>query len=143
MTEKDIKETDTEQVRILIADDDQTNLMILEAFLKNCGYSDITTAINGQDTLDKLAEASFDILLTDLQMPVMDGFASSRAIRQSELPCADMPIIAVSAAINASSRTEAIDSGIDAFIPKPVLQDELERVVTEQLSNISGRKAAA
>ena len=69
--------------KILIVDDINNNLVILEALLTEFGYS-VESAINGKDALEKLRMKEFDLIISDILMPVMDGFTFCRTVKEDE-----------------------------------------------------------
>ena len=99
---------------------------------------EIDTAKNGQDVLDKLKESSFDLILMDISMPVMDGLESTKAIRKlADKSKANTPIIAISG--NAINYTEEDyqKAGINEFEPKPLDFDSL----VSKIARITGQTA--
>lgn len=124
---------DPETTRLLIVDDDQTNLMILEALLNSIGYTNVVTAEDGKMALDLFREGDFDAIVTDIQMPNMSGLELARAVRQLPGTESSVPMIAASAAATTKDRHASFEAGISAFIAKPIIQDELCVVLKEQL----------
>lgn len=103
--------------KILIVDDSATIRNLVKIALKLDGY-DITTAIDGQDALEKLGKNSFDMLITDLNMPNMDGRELIKNVREiSEFE--KLPIIVLSSLSSAKDITNTMDIGADAYITKP------------------------
>jgi len=105
---------------ILVADDNNINLKLLVRALAKEGAV-TTPAYDGRQALDLLREQprSVDAVLMDIQMPVMDGLAATRAIRQ-DLGLTELPIIAVSAGVLSEERRQAFDAGVNDFLHKPV-----------------------
>jgi CheY-like chemotaxis protein len=89
----------------------------------------VTTAENGQQAVDLLRERIFDLVLMDCQMPVMDGFAATEAIRRMPAPKGTVPIVALTANALAEDRQRCLDCGMDEYLPKPLDPDELMRLV--------------
>ncbi len=110
-------------LRILVVEDNEINLEIETELLERMGFT-VEPAENGKIALDKVACASpgdYDLVIMDLQMPVMDGWQASAAIRQLPDPTlAHIPIIALSADILASNKGRAMECGIDACLSKPL-----------------------
>lgn len=103
---------------ILIADDNPANVDILAARLQSQGY-EILTAFDGAEALDKAREALPDLILLDVMMPKMDGFAVCRALKDDNtLPF--MPIILVTAKTESQDIVEGLDAGSDEYLAKPV-----------------------
>ncbi len=116
--------------RILLAEDDEVSLVAGKRMLEKSGHV-VTTAKDGREALRLLAEQDFDLILMDIQMPVMDGLETTRAIRGStELgPKARLPVIAMTAYAMVGDREKFLDAGMDDSIAKPVVMEELTRVI--------------
>ena len=115
--------------RILVAEDNKVNFFVVNKFLTGWGIK-VTHAENGQIALDKLKEEDFDLILMDLQMPVMDGIEASRNIRNSEdKQLNSTPIIALTAALISENQEKFTDLLINDYILKPFKpQDLFERI---------------
>jgi PAS domain S-box-containing protein len=122
-----------EGVRILAVDDSDINLEVVKRILELQGAS-VAVAANGQAAFDRLkAEPKgFDVVLMDVQMPLLDGLATTRLIR-GELDLADLPIIALTAGALSSERPKAIAAGMNDFITKPFDPLGLVRSVRNQV----------
>jgi len=107
---------------ILVVDDTPENVRLLEAVLVPRGY-EVVTATSGQEALDLVATAQPDLVLLDVVMPTMDGYAVCRALRADE-ETAVLPVIMVTSSLG-PEKTRAIEAGADDFIPKPFNQTEL------------------
>lgn len=120
---------------VLIVDDYEPNLVVAEAILDRLGY-DYDTAENGIAAVRQFQESSYDVILMDVQMHDMDGFESTRQIRQMEqgynLP--RTPIIAMTAHVLEQDKNKCIEAGMDEFIPKPFNPAVLEKILTERIS---------
>ncbi len=121
---------------ILVVDDSDINRLILVEILSTLGAS-CDEASNGQEALETFERSKpgeYDLIFMDVQMPVMDGYAATRAIRSSGHPEAKtVPIIAITANAFVDDVRYAIDSGMDAHIAKPVEIDKLKSVVRQVL----------
>jgi signal transduction histidine kinase/ActR/RegA family two-component response regulator len=118
--------------KILIVDDRWENRSILVNFLEPLGF-EIAEAIHGQQGLETAKSWQPDAIVTDLVMPVMDGFAMTAALRQ--IPAFEtIPIIASSASVFNFSRQQSQDSGCTDFLPKPVQTDSLLALLKNHLS---------
>lgn len=121
---------------ILLVEDNELNREIACCLLDDAGYT-VDTAENGKVALEMIENAdphTFDLVLMDIQMPVMDGYVATRAIRKLPDPLrASLPIIAVSANAFSEDRKRSLESGMDAHLPKPLdinrLQTLIETVV--------------
>ncbi len=104
--------------RILLAEDNPLNAEVACSLIEAVGAV-VTVAQNGQEALDLLARESFDLVLMDMQMPVMDGLEATRRARK-DLALADLPIIAMTANTQAADRAACLASGMNDFTSKPV-----------------------
>jgi CheY-like chemotaxis protein len=94
-------------------------------------------ASNGLEALHAMDERDFDLVLMDIQMPVMDGFAATASIRARELPTGKhTPIVAMTAHAMKGDRERCLLNGMDDYISKPVDRQELARVLERQLAII-------
>lgn len=104
--------------RILLVEDNEMNLEVATEFLEQVGII-LSVATNGQIALDKLAHQSFDLVLMDCQMPVMDGYQATRALRQRP-ELAQLPVIAMTANAMMGDREMCIQAGMNDHIAKPI-----------------------
>lgn len=112
----------TTGLHILLVEDDKTNQQVALGILENYQHQ-ITIAENGQDALNKL-NTSFDIILMDVQMPVMDGYEATRKIRQQN-GFEKIPIIAMTANAMKGDKEKCLAAGMNGYISKPIDADEL------------------
>lgn len=114
--------------RILLVEDSRLNQAFVEEVLTQLGCENVTVP-NGQEALRILEERTFDLVLMDCQMPVMDGFEATRRIvamkREGRLP-ADMPVLALTANAMKGDRQRCLEAGMDDYITKPVRKKELK-----------------
>ena len=111
--------------KILVAEDNKINFFVVNKFLTGWGIK-VTHAENGQIALDKLEKEDFDLILMDLQMPVMDGIEASRIIRSSEdKNRSSMPIIALTAALISENQEKFTDLMLNDYILKPFKPQDL------------------
>ncbi len=122
------KAMSVEQRPILVVDDDETIAMSIESFLTEEGYT-VMVAQNGKEALERVEAAPPAVILLDMKMPVMDGWAFASAYRQQEGPHA--PIIVMTAAHD--SRQRASEIAADGFIPKPFDLDELLALISRYI----------
>jgi PAS domain S-box-containing protein len=115
--------------KILVAEDNKINYFVANKFLTGWGVK-VTHAENGQIALDKVRMEDFDMILMDLQMPVMDGIEASRLIRKSDIPrIRNIPIVALTAAIMSESHDKIDDLHINDYVLKPFKPHDLfERI---------------
>jgi signal transduction histidine kinase/HAMP domain-containing protein len=118
--------------KVLVVDDDFRNIFAMTALLER-GHARVTVAESGADALALLDRIpDIDIVLMDIMMPIMDGYATIRAIRAIER-FALLPIVAVTGKVVPGERQRCLDAGADDFIPKPVDTAELVAVLTPWL----------
>ena len=118
----DHKETEAMQpARILIAEDSPDNRLLVQAYLKGSPYQ-LTFEEDGKAAVDRVAATDFDLILMDIQMPVMDGIAATRAIRalERERLISPIPIVALTANANLQDIERSRDAGCDAHLSKPI-----------------------
>lgn len=118
--------------KILIADDDPRNIFVLASALEDFG-ADIVEAENGKVALELLDQQKTDLVLMDIMMPVMDGYQTIKAIRNSKI-YGNIPIIAITAKSLKDDREKCIAAGANDYISKPVDYDTLVRLVKAWIS---------
>ena len=118
-------------LRVLVAEDNPVNQVVAEEYLTNLGCT-ITIAENGEQALTAMERASFDIVLMDCQMPVMDGYTATRQIRVREKAsgAAPMPILAVTANAYEADRQLCLDAGMNSYLSKPFSEAHLAAALT-------------
>ena len=125
-------------LRILAAEDNLVNQKVLQAMVQSIGYT-VTMVANGQEVLDKLDSQPFDLILMDVQMPILDGVGATKAIRNLSGPMKDITIVALTANAMKGDRENYIAAGMDDYLPKPI---ELNKLA-EMLDRISLTAGAA
>ncbi|MGX9963042.1 ATP-binding protein [Roseomonas sp. F4] len=118
--------------RVLIVDDHPTNREVARLLLQRLGMA-ATAVAGGGEALEAGREA-FDLILMDLEMPEMDGYAATRAIRASRLPVATAPIIALTAHAGGQHRARCLEAGMQGFVSKPIRIDQLSAAIAEALA---------
>ena len=113
------------KTRILVVEDNKINQLVIGKILKSLGY-EWDTADDGKNALSIYDPAKHDLILTDLRMPRMDGFALASAIRAREEEGTRIPIVAISADAMEEARERSVESGIDRFLTKPVRVDDVK-----------------
>ena len=122
-------------LRILLAEDNLVNQKLASRLLENQGHM-VVVAADGAQALDTLKKDSFDLVLMDAQMPVMDGFECTAAIRRLEQNTrAHMPIIAMTAHAMVGDRQRCLQAGMDGYIAKPVHAHELFETIETVLAH--------
>ncbi|MGH9499924.1 MAG: response regulator [Terriglobales bacterium] len=133
--------------KVLIAEDNPVNRELLRELLETRGHS-VGEACNGQEALHRIEESLPDILLLDLDMPVLDGFATVRRIRENPVVAA-LPVLAVTAYAMQGDRERVLSSGFDGYLSKPIqsrlLFEEMDRLLGKSNTEKNGvaRKAQA
>jgi CheY-like chemotaxis protein len=122
----------TAGLRILVAEDNNVNQLLIRTLLERAGYY-VDLVADGVEALRQVQAVPYQVVLMDMQMPVMDGLAATRAIRALHSDAAALPIIAMTANVLAEDRAACAAAGMNGFIGKPInprsLQQEIERVV--------------
>ncbi|MBI2478579.1 MAG: response regulator, partial [Planctomycetia bacterium] len=114
---------------ILLAEDTPANQKIVTSILKKRGHA-ITVAGNGREAVELFRQQAFDVILMDVQMPIMDGWQATAAIREQEKsPDQSTPIIAMTAHAMRGDREKCLDAGMDAYIAKPIDMNRLIELV--------------
>lgn len=133
---------------VLIVDDIEQNIDLLKLLLERAGHK-VTVAQDGQQALQRMAEQQFDVVLMDLQMPVMDGLtaASQRREYERQNGLKPTPIIALTASVLAQDKKSASDAGMEGFANKPIdfplLCNEIARVLGIQGSALATKAEPA
>jgi len=120
-----------EKSRILIADDNPTNVELLEIYLSDIPC-DLAVAVDGQDTLDKVAAFHPDLILLDIMMPKLNGFEVCRMLK-SDAETSGIMILMVTALNELGDIERAVQAGCDDFLSKPVNKIELLKRVDNML----------
>ena len=121
------------RARILLAEDNAVNRTLAVRLLEKRGYS-VATALNGREALEAAEREEFGAVLMDIQMPEMDGFEATAAIRKRELENGrHVPIVAMTAHALKGDEERCIASGMDAYISKPIRSAQLYEVLERML----------
>ena len=126
------------QARLLLVEDNAVNQRVVLAMLRKKNYA-IDVANNGQDALEKLERATepYNLILMDVQMPILDGLETTRAIRRNTR-WDHLPIIAMTAHAMIGDRERCLQAGMNAYISKPVQQASLIAVIEQYLASGAG-----
>jgi len=111
---------------ILIVDDNEANRTVLTAYFRRTEHA-IETSVDGNEALSKIKSGRYDIILMDMQMPVMDGYTATSFIRkwESETGRAPLPIIALTANALKEDQVKSLAAGCTAHLTKPIKKDKL------------------
>jgi signal transduction histidine kinase/ligand-binding sensor domain-containing protein/CheY-like chemotaxis protein len=120
--------------RVLLTEDNAVNQKLAKKILEKAEY-EVTVANNGREALERLASGEIDIVLMDVQMPVMDGFAATRAIRDGEVAGLDpkIPVIALTAHAMRGDRQKCLNAGMDDYVTKPIDRNTLVETIRRNL----------
>ncbi len=119
---------------VLLAEDNIINQKLAVKILENRGHR-VTVVENGEEVLDALEKGPFDLILMDVQMPMMDGFQATREIRRREVATkARQPIVAMTAHAMVGDREKCLEAGMDGYISKPLKPLDLLRTIDEILA---------
>ncbi len=118
-------------LKILLAEDGKANQVLALGLLKKWGHQ-VDVAEDGQQALQLTADNSFDLVLMDVQMPVMDGLEATRQIRRRERQSGGhLLIVAMTARAMKGDRQECLDAGMDEYVAKPIRRKELAMVLSK------------
>lgn len=122
------------QIHLLVVDDAEMNLLVIKMIFNKLGIS-YDTAHNGEDALIAIEKNSYDMVLTDIEMPVIDGIELTKTIRRHSDPkIAMIPVIAITGQISPESHKKYISSGLNDYIIKPFKEKELLEKILDYLA---------
>ena len=128
----DLDEKEFKMLNILLAEDNEINQKIIQYSLTNAGYQ-VNIAKNGQEAIDKYHAGDYDLVLMDVQMPVLDGFEATAHIRDIESTALNntqhIPIIALTANAMKGDREKCLDAGMDEYLSKPFTPNDLISII--------------
>lgn len=131
------------RLSILVAEDNRTNQKVITKILERAGH-EIRIAENGELALDALTERSFDLVLMDVNMPVIDGVECTKLYRFASLGRPRTPIVALTADATADARERCLEAGMDACLTKPIEPERLLAMIEEMCGgSAEGALAAA
>jgi CheY-like chemotaxis protein len=124
------------QLRILVAEDNGVNQVLAKRLLEQRGHT-VAVVNNGVEALAQLQTAAFDVVLMDVQMPEMDGFEATHAIRERErISGKHLPIIAITAHVMKGDQERCQEAGMDGYVSKPLQTAELFAAIERCLSSL-------
>jgi CheY-like chemotaxis protein/HPt (histidine-containing phosphotransfer) domain-containing protein len=123
--------------KILLVEDNTLNQKLALAFLTEFGFA-ADCVNNGEEAIKKLNENTYDLVLMDIQMPVMDGYSCTRAIRQRL--CLTLPVIAMTAHVTSGEKDRCLEAGMNDYISKPFHEKDLYEMLAKHLSLKTGLK---
>ncbi len=123
-------------LRVLLTEDNPVNRLLALKLLEKAGH-DVTMAADGREALDRLASASFDVVLMDVQMPELNGFEATAAIRSRERGTGRHQfIVALTAHALVGDRERCLEAGMDTYVSKPISQGSLTAVLAEAAAHV-------
>ena len=128
--------------RVLLVEDNPVNLKVANAFLNRLGV-EVITAGDGREAVEKWREHRPDLVLMDVQMPVMDGFQATAAIRAEEGEGRHTPIVALTANALAGDEQGCLAAGMDGYLPKPLKVERLEAELARWLGGTGEAQSAS
>jgi CheY-like chemotaxis protein len=123
-------------LRILVVEDNAINQLVLQTMLSNLGHH-VELAENGGEAVGLVEEHTYDVILMDCQMPVMDGYAATAAIRTLPGDAGRTPIVALTASAMPADKQRCLDAGMDDYLSKPVNQSDLVTTMTRVIHPIA------
>jgi two-component system sensor histidine kinase/response regulator len=121
-------------LHVLLAEDNRINQVVAQKMLEELGCH-VTVASNGQEALDILARRSFQLVLMDCQMPILDGYQATRLLREVERHGETRtPVVALTAHAMAGDREKCLEAGMDDYVSKPFAPEDLERILSKWVS---------
>jgi two-component system cell cycle response regulator DivK len=118
--------------KILVIEDNEQNLYLIRYILEDCGY-EVFAAVDGKEGIALAASLLPDLILLDIQLPGMDGYAVARNLRENPY-LADTPIVAVTSYAMPGDREKAMEAGCSGYIEKPIDPDTFDKQVEQYLS---------
>jgi CheY-like chemotaxis protein len=125
-------------MRILVVDDDKTTRKMLSLILKNKGY-DVVTAENGMDGLQKLGLEQINLILTDMNMPYMDGIEFTKQVRANP-DFSDIPIVMLTTEADEEEKQRAYKAGVDDYLVKPATAEQIVDSMKKIMKKIFGKR---
>ncbi|MBF0254759.1 MAG: response regulator, partial [Candidatus Omnitrophica bacterium] len=133
--EEDLRSAGLGGIRILVAEDDETNRFITARLLKDEDCA-VTFVHDGEGALEELKKSRYDLILMDLRMPRMDGFEAAREIRAGI--DANIPILALTAHVGEWVEKDCLDAGMNGYLAKPVTAEQLKQMILRHVAARGG-----
>jgi CheY-like chemotaxis protein len=125
-------------MRILVVDDDKTTRKMLSLILKSKGY-DVVTAENGMDGLQKLGLEQINLILTDMNMPYMDGIEFTKQVRANP-DFSHIPIVMLTTEADEEEKQRAYKAGVDDYLVKPATAEQIVDSMKKIMKKIFGKR---
>ncbi len=129
---------------VLLVDDSRSMRMVIKKTLQISGFriGELFEASNGQEALEMLEGKWIDLILSDVHMPVMDGFGFMRSLREKDI-CRDTPVIFVTTEANEERLAELISLGASGYLRKPFRPEEINSLLSKIMGETDGRTVPA
>jgi len=128
-------------LHVLLAEDNPVNRVLAVRLLEKRGHT-VVTAASGRDALQEVERGSFDLVLMDVQMPEMDGFEATAALRNQEKTTGEhLPIIAMTAYAMQGDRERCLAAGMDGYVVKPIDPADLFATIEQVVAEVGSRHA--
>jgi two-component system, sensor histidine kinase and response regulator len=127
--------------RILLAEDNEVNRVLAMTILERLGHR-VTVAVDGSEAVERCVNGKFDLVLMDMQMPVMDGLQATAQIRALDSPMRRVPVIALTANALRDDRDRCLSAGMDDYLPKPFNAEQLAAMIDQWLAGRASGWAA-
>jgi len=121
-------------MKLLVVDDDKTTRKLLSLYLKGKGY-EVVPAENGLDALEKLGTENINLVVTDMNMPYMDGIELTKTLR-SDTNMKNIPIIMVTTEADDAEKEKAFEAGVDDYLVKPTNADQISESIKRIIKKI-------
>jgi signal transduction histidine kinase/ActR/RegA family two-component response regulator len=135
-TRLSVPQSASSTLRVLVAEDNPVNQRVVTAILSRLGHK-VRVVGNGREALDALDEDDFDVVLMDCQMPEMDGYTATRALRAREPEGRHTRVVALTANVFEEDRQRAFESGMDGWLAKPFRKEDLVRALVRSSGRTS------
>jgi two-component system sensor histidine kinase/response regulator len=142
VTRHSLREDKRHRIRILLAEDNHMNQKLAVALLTKAGYL-VDAVEDGRKAVEALRQGQYDLVLMDVQMPVMNGFEATKAIREMEGATKHTPIVAMTAYAMTGDREKCLEAGMDGYVSKPIQAKELLEVIRKSYDQSLGSRSHA
>jgi CheY-like chemotaxis protein len=136
------RRTDIVAQRILLVDDNPVNQIVAKAMLVQDGH-DVVVVADGAEAVAAVQESSFDLVLMDMQMPVMDGLEATRRIRALDAPTRNIPVVALSANVMEEQIMHCRQAGMNDHLAKPIDRSEMRQMILTWTTRNNGSRQAS
>lgn len=119
-----------QHLKILVAEDNEVNQLVIKTMLTKMGH-DVVVATNGLEALNHVQHSVCDLILMDMQMPVMDGLEATKQVRKLSGPAKRIPIIALTANAMNGDREKCLEAGMNGYLSKPINKEELIAILSQ------------